>query len=71
MELRGPGDFFGTKQHGIPDFKVANLFTVMRILKQAQIAANEILERDVNLVADENVLLKKKIDKLFNQRLEL
>ena len=43
----------------------------MRILKQAQIAANEILERDVNLVADENVLLKKKIDKLFNQRLEL
>ena len=71
LELRGPGDFFGTKQHGIPDFKVANLFTDMRILKQAQIAANEILERDVNLVADENVLLKKKIDKLFNQRLEL
>ena len=36
FELRGTGDFFGTKQHGIPDFKVANLFEDMNILVEVQ-----------------------------------
>ncbi len=42
LELRGPGDFFGTRQHGIPEFKIANIYNDMEILKQAQDAANEI-----------------------------
>ena len=44
LELRGPGDFFGTMQHGVPEFKVANLFTDMEILKDAQMAAKKLLE---------------------------
>ncbi|WP_406242142.1 ATP-dependent DNA helicase RecG [Tissierella carlieri] len=36
LELRGPGEFFGTRQHGLPELKVANLFTDMDILKVAQ-----------------------------------
>lgn len=36
LKLRGPGDFFGTKQHGLPTLKIANLFSDMNILKQVQ-----------------------------------
>ncbi len=71
LELRGPGEFFGTKQHGIPEFKVANLFTDMQILKEAQKTANEILEEDINLVKPENQAIKDKINKLFANKLEL
>lgn len=71
LELRGPGEFFGTRQHGIPEFKIANLFTDMNILKKAQEAANEILEKDVNLINPENQGIKSKIDNLFAKRLEL
>ena len=71
LELRGPGEFFGTKQHGIPEFKVANLFTDLGILKKAQEAANDILENDLNLVLPENQGIREKVDKLFAKRLEL
>ena len=39
LKLRGPGDFFGARQHGLPTFRVANLATDMTVLKQAQEAA--------------------------------
>lgn len=65
LELRGPGEFFGTKQHGIPDFKVANLFTDLPILKEVQVVAKDILLKDSTLTLEENLPLKQKIDKLF------
>lgn len=71
LELRGPGDFFGTKQHGIPDFKVANLFTDVTILKEAQEVAKQILEEDENLEKEENKKIREKVEKLFKERLEL
>lgn len=71
LELRGPGDFFGTKQHGIPEFRVANLFTDVPILKKAQAVANSILEDDPELNLSENELLNKKINKLFENKISL
>lgn len=71
LELRGSGDFFGTKQHGIPDFKVANLFEDMGILKKAQNIALKIIENDPNLEKKENSLLKKTIEKKFNGKIEI
>lgn len=46
LELRGSGEFFGTKQHGIPEFKIANLFEDIPILKQVQDLARRIEEED-------------------------
>ena len=43
LELRGPGDFFGTQQHGLPQFRVANLYEDMDILREAQDAAQEVV----------------------------
>ena len=71
LELRGPGDFFGTMQHGVPEFKIANLFTDMEILKEAQEAARELLEEDPMITKEENQGVKTKIDQLFKEKLEL
>lgn len=46
LELRGTGEFFGTKQHGIPDFKIANLFEDIPILKMVQDLSKKIEEKD-------------------------
>ena len=43
LELRGPGDFFGTRQHGLPQLKIANLYQDIDILKKPQHAANYII----------------------------
>ena len=71
LELRGPGEFFGTKQHGIPEFKIANLITDIKILKVAQTAANKLLDEDPFLEKDENQGIKNKIDNLFNTQIQL
>lgn len=54
LELRGPGDFFGTRQHGIPNLKIANLYKDMDILKLAQEAALKLIEQDRTLSLPEN-----------------
>ena len=71
LELRGTGEFFGTKQHGLPEFKVANLFEDMEILKQAQLLAIKIIEEDPELKLSKNALLKQEINKKFNGKIEI
>ena len=61
LELRGSGDFFGTMQHGIPEFKIANLFEDMKILQIAQSVAGKIIAEDHKLEQPKNVLLKEGI----------
>lgn len=67
LNLRGPGDFFGTRQHGLPEMKIANLYKDVNILKDAQKAATEILNKDFKLELHENKLLNEKLQKFFNQ----
>ena len=71
LELRGSGDFFGTNQHGIPDFKIANLFTDIDILKLAQEAAIKIVNDDEKLEKPENILLKELVKYKFTDRIEI
>ena len=66
LELRGPGDFFGNRQHGLPDMHIANLMTDTRILYEAQERAKEICNCDPGLEKEENALLKKEVERLFN-----
>ena len=67
LELRGSGDFFGTMQHGLPEFKIANLFEDMNILKQAQAVAQNIMEKENGLFLQENLKLKKVVNEKLNQ----
>lgn len=59
LEIRGPGEFFGTRQHGLPELKVANIFKHMKILKLAQQEAKDVIEKDVDLSSFENKELKQ------------
>ncbi|MDB0438262.1 DNA helicase RecG [Clostridioides difficile] len=70
LEIRGPGEFFGTRQHGLPELKVANLFKHIKILKLAQQEARYILGEDNNLQLKENIPLKKEIIDKFKDTLE-
>lgn len=71
LELRGSGEFFGTKQHGIPEFKIANLFEDIQILKVVQNLAISIIDKDPNLEKPENRSLNKLIEDKFNKRIEI
>lgn len=71
LELRGSGEFFGTKQHGIPEFKIANLFEDIGILKQVQGIAMEIIDKDPLLESEKNKPLRKLVDEKFKDRIEI
>ncbi len=67
LKLRGPGDFFGTRQHGLPEMKIANLFEDTDILKKAQKCAEDIIKEDALLEKSENFGIKEKINELTNK----
>ena len=71
LELRGSGEFFGTRQHGIPEFKIANLFEDMTILKGVQAVALSIIDKDPYLENKENEKLKKMVENKFKDRIEI
>lgn len=58
LKLRGPGEFFGTKQHGLPELKVADLIRDLRLLHEARRWAFKIIEEDPFLQREENQLLR-------------
>ncbi len=65
LKIRGPGDFFGSRQHGLPEMKIADLSADMNILTEAQNAAVELLRRDETLSSPENAALRKRVEELF------
>ena len=71
LEIRGPGEFFGTRQHGLPELKVANIFKHIKILKQAQLEARYIIGQDRKLQLKENQKIKEEILYKFSEREEI
>ncbi len=69
LEIRGPGDFFGTKQHGLPELKIANLYKDIEIMKLAQENVKSLLEEDNNL--EKNPALKGYLEVYFGERVSL
>ena len=64
LRLRGPGDFFGSRQHGLPALRVADLSCDLSLLHETQSAAEQLLAADAELAA--HPLLKARIELLFS-----
>lgn len=65
LKLRGPGDFFGARQHGLPPLKVADLAGDTRVLYEAKDAARALLEQDPELAWPEHRRLERRVRELF------
>lgn len=70
LRLRGPGEFFGTRQSGLPDFKVAR-WSDVEVLEQARAAAGRIIREDANLAAPEHRLLRQMVQRFWQGHLDL
>lgn len=66
LSLRGPGDFFGRRQHGLPQLKVSDLLKDVGPLKQAQECAGEIAGRDPGLALPEHQALKEAVERMLH-----
>ena len=64
LSLRGPGDFFGTRQHGLPALHAANIASDLLLMQNAREEAERLLEKDPEL--DEYPRLRERIDKMFS-----
>lgn len=65
LRLRGPGDFFGSRQHGLPELHIADLGADMNVLKAAQDAAKRLLDSDPRLERPENKRLRSRAGELL------
>lgn len=69
MELRGTGEFFGTRQHGLPELKMANILRDIELVKQTGELARELIESK-NIYQKEYVFLKNKVEKIFSEKID-
>ena len=71
LELRGSGEFFGTRQHGLPEFKIASIYEDMEMIKSIQSIAIKILNEDPELKLEKNTKFKKVINSKLKERIDL
>ena len=68
LRLRGPGDFFGSKQHGLPTLKIASIFDDRQVIKITSALAREILKSDPKLESTSFSAIRKNVEKLFQKQ---
>jgi len=69
LELRGPGEMLGTRQHGVPKLKIANLLDDMKALEAARKEAFELIKVDANLTDPRYALLKEEVKRVLSGRI--
>lgn len=69
LKLRGPGDFFGTKQHGLPQFKLINLYQDHQIIERVNRSFQKIIEQDPDLKSQNNQNIVKAIKQRYPELL--
>lgn len=67
LKLRGPGDFFGSRQHGLPDLHIADLMNDAAVLRETGIAAQDMLNCNPSLEGEEFAALRKRINEMFSR----
>ena len=71
LKLRGPGEIFGTRQHGIPELNISDLVKHVNILEDVRDVAAEIIKKDPGLKAESNAVLRTKVKKMFGDNIQL
>ncbi len=71
LKIRGPGEFYGTRQSGLPTFRIADIITDAEILHLTRIVAEEVVSEDPKLEAEKHIPLKKELLKRYGKFLEL
>jgi ATP-dependent DNA helicase RecG len=71
FRLRGPGQFFGTQQSGMPELKIADLLSDGDILGEARARAQELVRRDPKLALPEHAALRERVRQVLGKRLQL
>ncbi len=71
FELRGPGDMFGRKQSGLPPMRIADLNRDIEVLVAAREMAQEMIDEDPELDAEELAELRGQVIRRYGQRLDL
>ena len=66
LRLRGPGDFFGSRQHGLPEMKIADMMTDGEALRETQAAATELLKKSPALSDEAYAPLREAVNRLFS-----
>jgi ATP-dependent DNA helicase RecG len=67
LEIRGPGEFFGTRQHGLPELKIANIVRDREMLEAAKKEAFELVHKDRFLRSPENRLIRENLLRKFSR----
>lgn len=66
LKLRGPGDFFGSRQHGLPELKIADMMTDGEAIRETHSAASDLLKKNPALAGEEYALLRQAVNRLFS-----
>jgi len=71
LKLRGPGEFFGTRQHGLPELQIADILTDAKLLYQARDWAFRTLQEDPKLTQNENLCIRSTFIRKYKKKFSL
>ena len=71
LAVLGPGELFGTRQHGLPELNISDLVQHVDILDKVRFVARDIIDADPKLEAPQHQVLKERVKRMFGEKIEL